>query len=86
MWTIQSVNSSSVRILILVFSGEKGRSYIGAGLRCCDVSGTVQVGIVCTLCVPCMLHTKHVQPDDGLLIKSKHVAPLNTYILNLLFF
>jgi hypothetical protein len=29
-----------------------------------------------------MFDTKHVQPDDGLLIKSKHVAPLNTYTIS----
>jgi len=40
------------------------------------------VGIVYTLCVPCMLYTKHVQRDDGLLIRSKHFAPLNSCIFS----
>jgi hypothetical protein len=29
-----------------------------------------------------MYCAKRVQPDDDLLIKSKHVAPLNTYVLS----
>ena len=29
-----------------------------------------------------MLYTKHVQPDDGLLLKSKHGAPLTTCIFS----
>ena len=39
-------------------------------------------GIACTLCVPCVLYTKHAQPDDGLLITPKHGSPLNTCIFS----
>jgi len=43
---------------------------------------TLLLGIVCTLCVPCVLCTKYVQPDDGLLITLKHGSPLHTYIFS----
>jgi hypothetical protein len=32
--------------------------------------------------IPILVLKKNVQPDDGLLIRSKHVAPLNTYTLS----
>jgi len=40
------------------------------------------VGIVCILCVPCVLYTEHVQSDDGLLITPKHGSPLNSCIFS----
>jgi hypothetical protein len=36
----------------------------------------------CRLCIPCTFYTKHVYLNEDLLIRWKHVDPLNSFIFN----